>query len=303
MENIDSRPVVVSVCIVSYCQVDFIGQCLESILTQETDFRFEVIVGDDGSTDGTREIIQKFSQQYPGKLIPLFHEKNIGATKNYLSVHGKAQGKYIAHCDGDDYWLQGKLAHQVALLEADEGLAVVGETAHDIPEGSLLDINDLLKMANPMIHSSKMYRRENILTRASQVDLLDFYFNVEHARSGKVALERSRYTVYRRNVGVLQRMGMRFYDLNCEAAYRAFQLGADRAAAHAAARAARISLVKQSIHDSNWPQLDKLLKPGALEAELSPSSQRTLIEKVAQFRLLRPFMALALRTKRICLSS
>ncbi|MFS2015441.1 glycosyltransferase family 2 protein [Massilia sp. CT11-108] len=298
MESNCSNEVRVSVCVVTYNQVGFVQQCLQSILSQVTEYDFEVIIGDDFSTDGTREIIQDMARQYPGKIIPLFHEKNVGATKNYLAVHDLARGKYIAHCDGDDYWLPGKLQYQYSLLEADEDLAFVAETEHKISSRMLLTVDNLLEMANPVMHSSKMYRRESILTRSSDVDLLDFYFNVEHARSGIVLLEKARFTYYRRYVGVSRRLGIRFYALNCEAAYRAYELGASKRSAYAAAKSARLVLIKQAIHEANWEQLDNLLRPSELELMLATTSKRYVLETLAGYRIVRPLIHFALRAKR-----
>ena len=102
--RMERRPKV-SVCVVTYNQKKYIRQCLQSIVDQEADFDFEVIVGDDCSEDGTREIVQEFVERYPGLVKAVLHEKNVGIVVNYRSVHDLARGEYIAHCDGDDLWL------------------------------------------------------------------------------------------------------------------------------------------------------------------------------------------------------
>lgn len=107
----------VSVCIVTFNQEKYIDQCLQSILNQETSFPFEIIIGDDCSTDKTREIISKYAIEHKNIIKTLFHESNVGPTKNYKSVHNLATGEYVAHCDGDDFWLPGKIQYQVNLLE------------------------------------------------------------------------------------------------------------------------------------------------------------------------------------------
>ena len=73
----------VSVCVVTYNQENLIERCLNSILSQEVNFSIEIIVGDDGSTDRTRTIINQFKNRYPKIVKPIFHEKNIGALRNY----------------------------------------------------------------------------------------------------------------------------------------------------------------------------------------------------------------------------
>lgn len=73
-----------SVCVITYNQKEYIRQCLQSIVDQETDFDFEVIVGDDCSTDGTRAIVQEFARRYPKVVKPIFSEEYWGHPK--LSV-------------------------------------------------------------------------------------------------------------------------------------------------------------------------------------------------------------------------
>lgn len=80
MENAKMAPKV-SVCVVTYNQEKYIHECLQSLVDQETDFEFEVIVGDDGSTDGTRAVVVDFARKYPKIVKPLLHEKNNGPTK------------------------------------------------------------------------------------------------------------------------------------------------------------------------------------------------------------------------------
>ena len=92
----------VSVCVVTYNQENYIAECLESLVNQVTNFRYEIIVGEDCSTDGTRAIVQRYVEKYPNLIVPLFYKNNIGAVENIKKVYKKAKGKYIAHMDGDD---------------------------------------------------------------------------------------------------------------------------------------------------------------------------------------------------------
>ncbi|HKR05419.1 MAG TPA: glycosyltransferase [Bacteroidia bacterium] len=116
----------VSVCITTYQHKDFIKQCLEGVLNQKTNFPFEIILGEDESTDGTREICVDYANKFP-KIIRLF----LRSRKDVIFVNGKptsrfnllenfkaASGKYIAWCDGDDFWTdENKLQMQVEFLE------------------------------------------------------------------------------------------------------------------------------------------------------------------------------------------
>ena len=120
----------VSVCVITFNQENYIGECLQSILDQQTDFDFEVIVGDDFSTDSTREVVAQFANRFPGKVIPLFYPEKVGGTQNFIAVHNRATGTYVAHIDGDDLALPGKLQAQADYLDAHSDCSVVWHRMH-----------------------------------------------------------------------------------------------------------------------------------------------------------------------------
>ncbi len=204
----------VSVCVVTYNQEKYIRQCLQSLVEQETDFLFEVIVSDDCSTDRTRTIVQDFATKYPGVVKPIFNKNNIGAFKNFLLVHENATGEYIAHMDGDDYALPGKLQQQADFIDEHEDCTVVFHVMKIVDGKSndflgctekqpiLFDVNYLIQNCNPVAHSSKMYRKSAVITKWSEKPIIDFYMNVEHAISGKVGFIDTALGVYRWQVGV-----------------------------------------------------------------------------------------------------
>jgi len=112
--------VVVSVCVFTYNYEKYLKQALDSIILQKTNFRVEIIIGDDCSTDSTREIAKKYFAEYPERIVLSFNERNIGGTKNWISTIGKSTGRYIALLDGDDYFSDAhKLQKQVDLMESD----------------------------------------------------------------------------------------------------------------------------------------------------------------------------------------
>src|SRR5579875_3125076 len=115
----------VSVHLISYNQKDYIGAALSSILDQDYQ-SFEIVAADDGSTDGTAEIILEFAEKYPGKIIPLVGGKNLGITGNCNRALEHCKGKYIAFIGGDDLFLPGKISAQVKWLEADEKRIMCG---------------------------------------------------------------------------------------------------------------------------------------------------------------------------------
>jgi len=107
-----------SVCITTYNHSKYIKDAIEGVLKQKVNFLLEIIIADDFSTDGTREIILEYKTKYPGIIKLLLQEKNVGAAKNWLNLVTTPTSKYIAYFDGDDYWIdQNKLQKEVDFLE------------------------------------------------------------------------------------------------------------------------------------------------------------------------------------------
>ena len=199
--DIKTSPLKFSVCVVTYNQEKYIEQCLQSLVDQVTAFDYEIIVGDDCSTDSTRTIIENLYKKYPEKIKPIYHKNNIGATENYRIVHLAASGKYVAHMDGDDYALPGKLQKQFNALESNpecvictHDVAVVDKNSkilstslkkYKTGEYKLLDLlNDLPFFA----HSSKACKK--IVDIASIENIrghtVDFEVHVEQAKFGNI---------------------------------------------------------------------------------------------------------------------
>jgi glycosyltransferase involved in cell wall biosynthesis len=120
LEPINNAKPLVSVCVVTYNQEQYIAQNLESILAQKTNFPFEIVIGEDVSKDRTRVICQKYAEQYPTVIRLLDTPKNLGAMQNSLRTFRESRGAYIALLEGDDYWIDDKkLQKQVDALEKD----------------------------------------------------------------------------------------------------------------------------------------------------------------------------------------
>ena len=115
-----SRKPLVSICCLTYCHKPYISQCIEGFLMQETSFEYEIIIHDDASNDGTREILEEYASKYPTlfKLI-LQDENQYSKGIDVMAIlFSYATGKYIAMCEGDDYWTDPlKLQKQVDFLE------------------------------------------------------------------------------------------------------------------------------------------------------------------------------------------
>ncbi len=125
MDKID-----LSVLMVCYNHEKYIEAAISSIANQKTKYRFEIIVGDDCSNDRTQEIVVKMQQRYPGIVKAMLRGKNVGATKNSYDILSKAEGEYIAFCDGDDMWIDGnRIDEQIDFLKQHpEYSAICGKT-------------------------------------------------------------------------------------------------------------------------------------------------------------------------------
>lgn len=111
----------VSICCVTYNQENYIKDALESFLMQKTDFKFEILIHDDASTDRTAEIIKEYVEKYEDIIKPVYQTENQyskGTKINDTYNKPRAKGKYIALCEGDDYWIdENKLQEQVDYME------------------------------------------------------------------------------------------------------------------------------------------------------------------------------------------
>lgn len=111
----------VSISCITYNQAHFIRQCLDGFLMQKTTFSFEVLIHDDASTDGTAEIIREYESKYPDIIKPLYEKENQwtkGRRGSAVFNYPRAKGKYIALCEGDDYWIDElKLQTQFDFME------------------------------------------------------------------------------------------------------------------------------------------------------------------------------------------
>ena len=122
MNHYSENDILVSVVTLTYNHRNFIRQCIEGILMQQTRFKFELLIHDDASTDGTAQIIREYEITYPDIVKPIYqtenqYSKGVRIGSQYL--YPKAQGKYIAECEGDDYWVDPlKLQKQVDYLES-----------------------------------------------------------------------------------------------------------------------------------------------------------------------------------------
>ncbi|MHB8528493.1 MAG: glycosyltransferase family 2 protein [Caulobacteraceae bacterium] len=216
----------ISVCIITYNHSAFIGDCLKSVVDQQTDFPFEIIVGDDCSTDGASEIVQDYAYRFPGLIKVLHPDRNRGATQNYLTTHNAARGEYVAHMDGDDLALPGKLARQAALLDSRPDLVACGHKVGVILEDGTptgesfprklereFHVGKVIKCGMPFITSSLMYRRAYRSVTTATEELFDWYLLTDIMSAGRGGYLSEQLGLYRVNpksaTGSLKRKAMR----------------------------------------------------------------------------------------------
>jgi glycosyltransferase involved in cell wall biosynthesis len=240
MQNIEMNKPKVSVCVVTYNQENYIGQCLQSLVDQKTDFDFEVIVSDDCSTDGTPKIIKDYASSYPRIIKATIQDKNIGGSKNYFFAHDQARGDYVAHLDGDDYALPGKLSIQAKFLDAHPECSMVFHPCKLLYQNGRLCTPKKPPIENPLNfaeykylypnsarHSSKMYRRAAQATFSpADRQYLDMHMHFYHGISGLAGSVNEYLGVYRVGIGMssnaqkLHKLALDSYDFAVELGYK-----------------------------------------------------------------------------------
>ena len=214
---------IVTINCVTYNQAKYIKQCLDGFLMQKTNFPFEVLIHDDASLDGTKEIIEEYTRKYPDIIKPIYEKENqyskgvsISKTYNFPRV----KGKYVAMCEGDDYWTdEYKLQKQVDFMEANHDYTIcfhpvkrVFETKirenDTFPTADMIDagftFENLLKY-NFIQTNSVMYRWEAVKDVAKNfpANILpgDWYLHTMFAKEGKIKFINEVMSVYRINSG------------------------------------------------------------------------------------------------------
>ena len=132
------EPVVVSVTITAFNSERWIARALDSALSQKTSFRFEIIVGDDCSSDGTVAIARSYQERYPEIIRVLERPAKLGMQRNYYERFETCRGKYVAWLDADDYWTDPlKMQLQVSVLESDPGVSVCSHFVEHVDQNGM----------------------------------------------------------------------------------------------------------------------------------------------------------------------
>ena len=121
----EKKEIKVQVVCVTYNQKEYIKEALDSFIMQKTNFGYEVLVGDDGSTDGTSEIVAEYAKKYPDIIKHIKRSSNIGALENFMDICDRVTSKYAAFCDGDDFWTnENKLQKQYDFMESNNDVNI-----------------------------------------------------------------------------------------------------------------------------------------------------------------------------------
>lgn len=211
----------VSVLTLTYNHSAYIGQCIESVIAQETDFPIQHLIGDDGSDDGTQDIILDYAAKYP-HIVPVFQLKRSHGPQNVYTLFDMARTEYVALCDGDDYFSDpAKLQNQADLLDAHPDYALcfhpVRVTYEGAPEKErLYPTEDMLPRGiRPFYYLVDLIRNNFIQTNAVMYrwrfkdglpywfprDIMpaDRYWHLLHAEMGKIGFINTVMSVYRRH--------------------------------------------------------------------------------------------------------
>jgi glycosyltransferase involved in cell wall biosynthesis len=123
----------VSICMITYNQEKYISQSIEGVIRQNVNFQIELIIGEDCSTDTTREICLKYQNKYPSLITLLPSNKNVGMNQNFIRTLHACKGQYIAICEGDDYWVNpSKLKKQIEFLDKHQSFSLCFHRANKI---------------------------------------------------------------------------------------------------------------------------------------------------------------------------
>ncbi|MEC4004432.1 glycosyltransferase [Flavobacterium sp. SUN052] len=210
----------VSVCMITYGHENFIEDAINGVLMQQTNFEIELLISNDCSPDATDDVIQRILQNHPKASLIKYtnHKQNIGMMPNFVSTLKKCVGKYIALCDGDDYWTDPlKLQKQVDFLELNsEFSSCYHKVKIQYPDGKIIhdyikfrpdsydDLQSLINSPNTIATPSLVFRNNIInypdeFVKSPVGDIFLFYLLCE---KGKIKFIEEEMCVYRFGVGI-----------------------------------------------------------------------------------------------------
>jgi glycosyltransferase involved in cell wall biosynthesis len=245
-------PPKVSVCIPTFNHEKFISQCLDGVLMQQTDFEYEIVIGDDASTDNAPQIIAEYAEKYPELIRAFLHKENQGPAEprefagrnNVLQLLKTCKGDYVALCEGDDYFTDRlKLQKQFDFMEVNPDFAIChhqmeviyedGSPTHFFNESNQKHnstIDDILQdhwfIATASTFYRNIFRENDFVEWHSRAAAGDWALVIQLAATGKIHYINQPMGVYRKhrgglsnvqantNVGFLKNRRQMFLDVN-----------------------------------------------------------------------------------------
>jgi len=190
--EMDRLPLV-SISCTTYNHITFIRECLDGFLMQKTTFPFEIVIHDDASVDGTKEIVEEYSKKYPDIIFPMYQKENqySNGIRGMMVRYNfpRCRGKYIALCEGDDYWSDPfKLQKQVDLLEGNANLSgAFHETKQIFNDGKEtgliygVNTSNIIQPEDTMSNWSIFHTSSFIFRSNFTKNIPDWYFTVVSA--------------------------------------------------------------------------------------------------------------------------
>lgn len=166
----------ISVCIITYNHFDYIERAISSVIDQKHNFEMEILIGDDGSTDGTSKVCEKYAKMYPDLITHFIRDRSSGihingrrtGRKNFLDLLQSAKGEYIALLEGDDYWYDTtKLNLQVKALDKFPSASFSFHPVQILKGGEISQ--DYLNEFTPRIVEPSLIAKGNIIRTCSVV--------------------------------------------------------------------------------------------------------------------------------------
>lgn len=189
----------VSAVIITYNQEKYIEQTIDCALAQKVDFPYEIIIGEDCSTDKTREICLRYQAKYPDIIRVITSDKNVGLLDNWYRSVKAARGEYIAGCAGDDYWHNPeKLQKQVEFLENNQEYGIVHSDSNILYEDKGIVVSQYnqtngIKIENKVDNTLEalFLGRHNMTacTTMFRKKMFDKYYNIEELKNNNIIME------------------------------------------------------------------------------------------------------------------
>ena len=167
----------VSICMITYNHENFISESIDSILIQETTFPYQLIIGEDYSTDETRVICEEYALKHPNQILLLPSVKNLGVIPNWIRTMKSCKGKYIALCEGDDYWTDPyKLQKQVDFLEANPEYVLIGSRGDTLDQHTGIIYEDKHPYLDREISRDRLFHGHHFFANSVMFKNFNFKF-------------------------------------------------------------------------------------------------------------------------------